>query len=334
MSVECAYYELGIRQPEQRLSIAEAAALHRRGGSYVWIELHEPTVDQMDELCRHFGLHELAVADATRAHQRPKVEAYDDFYFLVFRTAHHEGRDQGVVFGELDLFIGVGYVIAVRHGPAGDRVRTRARLEQHPELLKRGPATVVWGILDVVVDDYVPVVEALEVELDELERAIFAEREELTERIYHLKQQLNELYRALHPLLSPLDALERGEAFPEMDAVLRSYFRDIGDHVRRAQDEVLSQRDQLSNALEAHLSLLTHRQNEASIRQNRTIEQLTVVATIFLPLTFVTGFFGQNFGWLQQHLGSFAAFVAGGLGSLVVLCAAAFAWVLTRRHAG
>ena len=235
MSVYCAYYERGIRSPQERMSIPEAAALPRRGGSYVWIELDEPTMEDMAELCRKFGLHELAVDDAGHAHQRTKVEAYDDFYFMIFRTAQRDERSRTVVFGELDLFIGVGFVIAVRNGVAGNRIRTRIRLEQHPELLKRGPATIVWGLLDVIVDDYVPVVEALEYEIEELEHAIFAQQEELTKHIYDLKQQLNEVYRALHPLLPPLAALERGEAFPEMDPALRSYFRDIADHVRLAQ---------------------------------------------------------------------------------------------------
>jgi magnesium transporter len=332
MSVDCAYYEHGMRQARDGMSIADAAGLPRRGSNYVWIELDDPSKEVMNDLCRHFGLHELAVEDAGRAHQRPKVEAYDDFYFLVFRTAQFEEASGTVTFGELDLFIGAGYVIAVRHGAAGNPIRTRMRVEQYPDLLKRGPAAVVWGILDVVVDDYAPVIDALETEIEAVERAIFDQEEEATERIYYLKQQLNEVYRALHPLLAPLDALERGDAFPEMHTALRRYFRDISDHVRRAQDEVLSQREQLANVLDAHLSLLTHRQNQASIRQNRTIQQLTVVATIFLPLTFITGFFGQNFRWLVVNIDSLSAFLIAGIGSLVVPCLIAFAWLTLRRR--
>ncbi len=278
----------------------------------------------MAELCRHFGLHELAVEDASRAHQRPKVEAYDDFYFIVYRTASC-AADGGVEFGELDVFLGPGYVIAVRHGRAGDPAEVRRRLDRRPELLKRGPAAVVWGILDMVVDGYVPVVETLEAEIEALDRAIFAGSEDLTERIYTLKRQINEVYRAAHPLLAPLDALERGE-FTDLDPALRRYFRDIADHVRRIQEEVLAQRDQLINALEANLALISLRQSEIAAQQNRVVKQLTLVATVFLPLTFVTGFFGQNFGWLVRNIDSATAFVLLGIGGLLVPCVLLVVW--------
>src|SRR5262249_40696240 len=153
-----------------------------------------------------------------------------------------------VEFGEVDIFLGGGYVIVVRHGAAGSPLRTRQRVETRPELLKVGPAAIVWGILDVVVDDYAPVVEALEREIEEVERAVFAGRQDLTERIYSLKSEINELYRALHPLLAPLEAMERGDF--QADAGLRRYFRDVADHVRLLQDEVVTQREQLAAVLE------------------------------------------------------------------------------------
>jgi magnesium transporter len=325
MIVDCAYYARGIRQPQERMSLEDVAALPRRGNNYVWIELREPSSDLMVEVSRHFGLHELAVEDAARAHQRPKVESYDDFYFIVFRTARYDEPSRQVSFGELHLFLGAGYVIAVRHGDAGDPVQTRRRLEHYPELLRSGPAAIVWGILDTVVDDYRPVVERLESDIEDVEGAIFARHEDLTERIYLLKQQINEVYRAVHPLLAPLDAMERGE-FSEMDPGLRRYFRDMNDHVRRIQEEVLGQRDQLINALEANLALIGLRQNEIAAQQNQVVKQLTLMATVFLPLTFVTGFFGQNFGWLVRHVDSLAAFVAYGLGGLAVTGVALFVW--------
>jgi magnesium transporter len=324
MSVDCAYYSHGVRQTEHPLTLPEAAAIPRRGGSYVWIELEEPSQELMTEVAGLFDLHELAVEDAACAHQRPKVEGYDGFHLIVYKTARHNSHLKQVEFGEVDIFLGVGYVIAVRHGAAGDPIRTRLRVEQHADLLKVGPAAVVWGILDMVIDDYEPVVEAIEGEIEDVERAIFAGKEDLTERIYLLKTEINELYRALHPLLAPLEAMERGEF--QTDSGLRRYFRDVADHVRRLQDGVVAQRDQLAAVLEANLALISLRQNEISAQQNQVVKQLTLVATVFLPLAFITGFFGQNFGWMVRNIGSLADFIVIGIGALIFSALALYGW--------
>jgi magnesium transporter len=326
MIVDCAYYVRGVQQFRKPVPVEDVAAVRRHGSSYVWIELHEPEPELMTEVSEHFGLHELAVEDAQRAHQRPKVEGYDDFYFIVFRTVVWDEREHEVKYGELDLFLESGAVIAVRHGDAADSEAAHSRLEdEHPELLKSGPAAVVWGILDSLVDDYQPVVEGLESDIEDVERAIFAGNEDLTERIYLLKRRINEVYRAVHPLLTPLEALEHG-AFAQMDPKLLRYFRDVNDHVRRLQEEVVAQREQLNSALEANLALLNVRQNQMSAAQNQVVKQLTVVATVFLPLTFVTGFFGQNFAWMVERLGSLGMFLTAGVGGLVLPCAALFVW--------
>jgi magnesium transporter len=324
MIIHCAYYDRGVRHPGD-LSLEEAATLPRRGNNYLWIELQEPGKELMAEVSRHFGLHELAVEDAAHAHQRPKVEPYDDFFFIVYKTARYDEAERRVDFGELELFLGVGFTIAVRHGDAGDPERARRHLEQHPHLAKSGPAAVVWAILDTVVDDYRPVVDGLESDIEDIEQAIFAGREDLTEQIYQLKQEINEFYRAVHPLLAPLDALERG-AFEPVEPGLLRYFRDINDHVRRIHEEVLGQRDQLTSALEAHLSLISIRQAEIAADQSKAVKQLTVVASVFLPLAFITGFFGQNFLWLARHVDTLAAFVGAGLGSLAVSFVLLLVW--------
>jgi magnesium transporter len=325
MIVDCAYYSRGVRQSGEQMSLEEAASCQRGGNNYVWIELYEPGEELMAEVSRSFGLHELAVEDASTAHQRPKVEPYDDFFFIVYRTAEYDRAAKRVEFGELDLFLGVGYVIAVRHGRAGDPARARRHLEQYPQLIKSGPAAVVWAILDSIIDDYGPVVDELERDVEEVERAIFSGREDLTEQIYELKGEINEIYRAVHPLLAPLDAMERG-VFSQIDPGLLRYFRDIADHVRRIQEEVLAQRDQLNSVLEAHLSLINLRQSEIATEQNKIVNRLTLVATVFLPLTFITGFFGQNFGWLVENVDSLTAFVVFGVGGLAIPCLALYAW--------
>ena len=330
MIVDCAYYEQGVRQ-RRELTLEEAAACPRHGGSYVWIELDDPTPGLMGEVARHFGLHELAVEDAAQAHQRPKVEPYDDFHFIVYRTAKYEPEHRQVIFGELDLFLGVGFVIAVRHDEAGDFERARRHLEQYPHLARTGPAAAVWAMLDTVVDDYQPVVDGLESDIEDTERAIFSGQQNLTERIYELKQEITDFYRAVHPLLPPLDALERG-LFAPVDRRLLRYFRDLNDHVRRIDEELLGQRDQLTAALEAHLSLINLRQNEIAARQNDIVRRLTIVASVFLPLTFVTGFFGQNFLWLENEIASATAFWAAGMGSLVVSCVLLLLWFRRSRY--
>ena len=228
-------------------------------------------------------------------------------------------------FGEVHLFLGPGYVIAVRHGDAADLDGARQRLEQRPALLKSGPAAVVWGILDTVVDDYEPVVEALETDIEAVEQTIFAGHADAIERIHELKQELNILYRAVHPLLVPLEAMEHG-AFADMDPALLRYFRDVADHLRRINEEVLARREQLNSVFEANAALISARQNDISARQNEIVKQLTVVATVFLPLSFVVGFFGQNFGWMVAHIDSLSAFIALAIGSLALSCAALYTW--------
>jgi magnesium transporter len=324
MLVECAHYVRGIRAPNP-LTLEQAAACPRSGASFVWLELHEPAEALMTELRERFDLHELAVEDAGRAHQRPKVERYEGFYFLVFKTARYHHGERRLEIGELDLFLGAGFVIAVRHGEAAELGPVRERLEQRRELLKSGPATVVWGILDALVDDYGPVVEGLEADIEDVERMIFAQREDATERIYFLKQEVTELYRAVHPLLEPLAKVQAG-GFEQMDPRLRGYFRDVTDHLLYVHEEVVAQREQLSSALEANVSLMSVRQNEIAARQNSIAKQLTIVATVFLPLTFITGFFGQNFGWLVDHVNTLWDFLFLGIGAMLVPSILLFVW--------
>jgi magnesium transporter len=288
--------------------------------------MFEPKPEELDQVRTHFGLHELAVEDAQSFHLRPKVELYEDGVLLVIlRTARYDEDREEVEFGEISIFIGPGFVITVRQGVASDLHGARMRLEQRPELLETGSAAVLWAVLDKVVDDYSPVVEGVESDIEEVESTVFSGAAAPTERIYLLRREVSDFYRAVHPMLAHLDGMERGMA-GTVSPALRPYFRDVHDHLRLVNDEVAAQRDVLTTVLEANIAVLSLEQVQVSLRQNDAMKQLTIVATVFLPLSFVVGFFGQNFGWLVEHIHTFAAFAAWGLGGLLVPLAMLWMW--------
>jgi magnesium transporter len=248
---------------------------------------------------------------------------------VILRTARYDEADEEVEFGEISIFLGPGFVITVRQGVASELHAARLRLEQHPELLKGGPASVLWAILDKVVDDYAPVVEGLERDIEDVEATVFSGAVAPTERIYFLRREASDFYRAVHPLLSPLEMLERG-SFVAVENALIPYIRDVHDHIRLVDEEVAAQRDLLTTVLEANMAVISTQQTETSVRQNDSIRQLTLIATVFLPLTFLTGFFGQNFGWLVRNIGGWPAFLGLGIGTEIVTVALLIAFFKRR----
>jgi magnesium transporter len=329
MIVDCAHYRDGTRQHEGPMRPEEAAVICRRDPGFVWLGMVDPRPDELAALQEVFGLHELAVEDAQSFHLRPKVEQYEDderVLFVVLRTARYDDDREEVDFGEVSVFLSQRFVITVRQGVASDLHGARLRLERRPELLAEGPGAVLWAILDKVVDDYAPVVEGLERDIEEVEKTVFSGAAAPTERIYLLRREATDFYRAVHPLLGPLDGMERG-AYDLVGPGLRHFFRDVGDHLRLVDEEVVAQRDLLAIILQANMAVVSVAQNEIAVRQNETAKQLTIVAMIFLPLTFITGFFGQNFGWLVDHVSSFWAFAVLGLGSLGVSAAGLYMWI-------
>src|SRR5436190_5482224 len=332
MIVDCAHYRDGARQQAAPMSIADAAASARRDdGGFVWLGLHDPTESEMSAIQENFPVHELAIEDAREEHQRAKIEDYDNEFFVVLRTASYDDEREEVDFGEIHIFAGPGYAISIRHGHPSELGSARQRLEARPELLREGPVSVVWAVLDKVVDDYEPVANGLSDDIEDVEVRVFEGDSDQTERIYFLKREVIEFFRAVHPLLAPLAVIERG-ADPRVTDDMRRYFRDVNDHVELVHDEIASHRDLLTSILEANLAVLGKRQNEISVSQNETTKQLTLVATIFLPLTFVTGFFGQNFGWLVRHISSELVFLVYGVGSLAVSCVLLLLWFRRSRY--
>jgi magnesium transporter len=317
MIIDCAHYKDGRRQHEGPIPLEDAVSRRSLGG-FVWLGLVEPRPEELAEVRDQFGLHELAVEDAQSFHLRAKFEQYEsEVQFAILRTARYDHEREEVEFGEISIFLAPSFVITVRQGIASELHGDRLRLEQRPELLRAGPFSVLWAIIDKVVDDYAPVVEGVERDIEDVEGTVFAGTIAPTERIYFLRREVTDFYRAVHPLLAPLDALERG-SFGELPHELAPYFRDVHDHLRLVDEEVAAQRDLLSTVLGANMAVISTEQNRVSARQNDSIRQLTMIATVFLPLTFVTGFFGQNFNWMVAHIGSFADFVVFGLGGLLL----------------
>ncbi|MEA2171618.1 MAG: magnesium transporter [Solirubrobacteraceae bacterium] len=326
MIVDCAHYRDGRRQDAGAIPLEEAAARCGQGG-FVWLGIVEPDGDELDQVRDQFGLHELAVEDAQTYHLRPKFERYEgDVSFMILRTARYDDEREEVDFGEISIFVGPTFVVTVRQGVASDLHDARLRLEQRPEVLCVGPAAVLWAILDTVIDDYTPVLEGLELDIEEVEKTVFAGEVAPTERIYSLRREVTDFYRAVHPLLGALEAVER-RAFPDLDGTLGPYLRDVHDHLRLVNEEVTAQRDLLATCLEANMAVISVEQTKVSVRQNDSMKQLTIIATVFLPLTFVTGFFGQNFGWLVRHTDRWWDFVAFGIGGLLIPCVVLYLWL-------
>jgi magnesium transporter len=206
MIVDSAHYKEGVRQHEDALTPERAAELRNAAGSgeFVWIGIHEPESGDLEQLQALFGLHELAVEDAQQAHQRPKIEDYGEDIFAVLKTAHYHEDQEEVHFGEIHLFAGPGYVITVRHGPGSELASARQRLEARPDLVKLGAASAIWAVIDKVVDDYLPVVDAIEDDIEEVEKEVFDDDVPApTSRIYHLKREVIEFHRAVWPRVAP-----------------------------------------------------------------------------------------------------------------------------------
>ena len=313
MIVDSAYYQDGRRQDEGTLPLQEAAARRTQGG-FVWLELSEPGEEELAQVRDTFGLHELAIEDALDSHMRPKIENYDqDVQLVILRTARYDDAAEEVEFGQISVFLAPAFVIMVRQGVASELRGVRQRLERRPELLAVGSASALWAILDEVVGGYAPVVAEVDRDIDQIEASVFSGAGAPTERIYSLRRETTGFYRAVHPLLGVTAAVER-----VVDEKLRHYLRDVRDDLLLVDEEVAGQRDLLGTILEANAAVISAEQIRVSVQQNSTIEQLTILSTVFLPLTFVTGFFGQNFGWLVGHIAGPVAFIGYGIGGLVL----------------
>jgi magnesium transporter len=294
MIVDCAVYEDGRRRADH-LDLDKAYEAARSGGdaSFVWIGLREPTPEEFDAVAREFYLHELAVEDAIKAHQRPKIEEYDDSLFFVLKTAVYHDDTETVEIGEINLFVGDGFVVSVRHGSPAPLDGLRKQIEDRPDFLRCGPAAVVHAIIDRVVDGYEPVLAGIEDDIEEVEEQVFSpERHNVTERIYKLKREVLSMHRATAPLLEPLVKVAKGEA-PWVHEDLHEYYRDIYDHVARANDTVDGMREMLNGVLDANTA-------QISVRQNEDMRKISAWVAIAAVPTLLAGIWGMNFEHMPE----------------------------------
>jgi magnesium transporter len=277
-------------------------SLREHEGSVAWIGLYRPDQHELGELAQEFDLHELAVEDAIVAHQRPKLERYDDTLFVVLRAAHYIDSREEVEFGEVHLFVGPDFVITVRHSESPDLSAVRRRLESNPDLLSLGPEAILYAILDRIVDGYVPVVAGLENDIDEIETEVFGSDPQVSRRIYELTREVIEFQRATRPLAAVLTNLTAGFAKYHTDEELQRYLRDVEDHLTQVIEQVDGFRQLLRDILTVNATLVAQVQNEemralseASIEQNDDVKRISAWAAILFAPTLVGTVYGMNF---------------------------------------
>jgi len=288
-------------------SLDETYEVARAHNGMAWIGLYRPDVEEVRSVAEEFGLHHLAVEDAIAAHQRPKSERYGTTLFTVLRPAHYIDETEEVEFGELHVFTGPDFVVTIRHAETPDLAKVRERLEKAPELLRHGPEGVLYAILDQIVDEYGPVVNGLENDIDEIEDELFGGDPAVSKRIYDLSREVIEFQRATHPLIKVLDGLVAGFDKYHVDLELQRHLRDVEDHALRVVERADAFRSVLENALTVQATLVGQRQNdemrsltEASMAQNEEVKKISAWAAILFAPTLVGTVYGMNFDHMPE----------------------------------
>ncbi|MFV2120102.1 magnesium/cobalt transporter CorA [Streptomyces sp. Act-28] len=294
--VDCAIYRDGRRRQGPSDVVVALEQARDAVDAFVWIGLHEPTAEEFDRVSAEFGLHPLAVEDALKAHQRPKLEVYDDSLFLVLKPVIYEPEGDTVSTGELMVFMGDSFVVTVRHGEGSPLGEVRRRLEAEPEVLRQGPTAVLYAVSDAVVDHYLDIAGELQLDLEELEAEVFqpagSEARNTASRIYQFKRQVLEFRRAAGPLGGPMERLA-GAGVPYVNEAARPFFRDVGDHLTRAAEQVEGLDRLLSDILSAHLA-------QMGVRQNDDMRKISSWAAMAAVPTMVAGVYGMNFAHMPE----------------------------------
>lgn len=307
--INCVAYDRDGRRREIGLdAISDVLAVD--DGSFVWVGLYEPAEAVLDKLQEEFGLHDLAVEDAHNAHQRPKVEAYGNSLFIAVHTA--QTVDSHIRFGETHLFVGPRYLVTVRHGASTSYAPARARMEREPELLLHGPGAALYAVLDMVVDNYLPIVHEFNHALNELEQDVFAEdfRKGTVQQLYELKRELTRLRMAVSPLQDILGQLARART-TLIDDEIQLYFRDVHDHTVRINEATDTLREMLTAAMTVNLSLVT-------VRQGEVVKRLGAWAALLAAPTLIASWYGMNFTHMPELAGRYSYVLL--IGAVAVVC--------------
>jgi magnesium transporter len=305
MIVDSALYRDGVRvrvdcHKDDLLAVRDEAT---GDGDFVWVGLHQPSEDELNEVAKVFSLHPLAVEDALKAHQRPKLERYDDGLFLVLKTLWYVDEEDAVETGEINLFVGSRYVVSVRHGEGTELHSARLGLEDQTSVLGHGPSAVLYAVCDRVVDGYEAVANNLMEDVDEVEASVFSpDRTQDSRRIYVLKRELAEMRRAIEPLREPMKRFATGSV-PYVTQEAAPFFRDVADHLLRVSESIETSDSLLSTAFNAHLARI-------SLQQNEDMRKISAWVAIAAVGTFIAGIYGMNFEnmpELRWHLGYFYA---------------------------
>ncbi|HWO83167.1 MAG TPA: magnesium/cobalt transporter CorA [Solirubrobacterales bacterium] len=290
MIVDCAAYEGGQRR-QGELPMERASEAATAEGAFVWLGVVEPSEEEFKAVASEFGLHELAVEDAVRAHQRPKVEEYGETIHVVVKTARYVDPKEVIELGELSIFVAPKFVITVRHGQS-DLAPVRERLEERPDLLEKGPGAVLYAILDHVVDSYIEAAHGFDQDVREVELQVFGEGQNPTERIYKLEREVLEFQAATAPLAEALEELCSNN-YPVVPATLHEYYRDVEDHLARVSTRIENFRQLLDSALEANLT-------QVSMRQNEDMRKISAWVAIAVVPTMIAGIYGMNFEHMPE----------------------------------
>lgn len=305
--VDSAIYLDGRRVATMDTIADTVVQLDRRPGGCAWIGLYRPTDTEVHALAEQFGLHHLAVEDAIHAHQRPKLERYDDTLFVVLRPARYRDDLEEVEFGEVHLFTGANFVLTVRHSEAPEFTSVRRRLEDQPDLLRQGPEAVLYAVMDQVVDGYYPVVTGLGNDIDEIEVEVFSGAPEVSRRIYELSREVADFHRAARPLAQVIADLRSGFDKYSVDDELQRYLRDVEDHLLQITERIEEYRTALRDMLTVNATLVAQRQNdemrrltETSNAQNEEVKKISAWAAILFAPTLIGTIYGMNFTYMPE----------------------------------